>query len=310
MRSKIATKRLITAGVLPIKMLQAEALPKETTSRRLELVKEVCAHIREDPASKITLADLGRRFGVSPYHLQRTFAEVMGISPRRYIEECRVALLKLRLAKGEPVIGALRGAGYSSHSWLYKDSRVKLGMTPANYKAGGAGRLVMYAVGDSSLGRLLVAATSHGICSVNVGEDDARLVDALRQEYPKARIVRSAKAASFLRRVEAHLQGQVVKLPLDIRGTDFQRRVWVALTLIPLGSTNCYCGVAAMIGEPKAARAVANACASNPVPLIIPCHRVVRCRGQGVGGYKLGVPRKKALLAKERSLAGAGQGSA
>ena len=114
----------------------------------------------------------------------------MGISPRRYIEECRVALLKLRLARGEPVIGALRGAGYSSHSWLYKDSRVKLGMTPANYKSGGAGRLLMYAIGDSKLGRLLVAATSHGICSVNVGEDDARLVDSLRQEYPKARIVR------------------------------------------------------------------------------------------------------------------------
>jgi len=290
-------------------MLQAEALSSETRSRRLGLVKEVCAYIREDPASRMTLADLGRRFGVSPFYLQRTFVEVMGISPRRYLEECRVALLKLRLARGEPVIGALRGAGYSSHSWLYKDSRVKLGMTPANYKAGGAGRLVMYAIGDSKLGRLLVAATSHGICSVNVGEDDARLVDALRQEYPKARIVRSAKAARFVRGIEAHLQGQAVKLPLDIRGTDFQRRVWMAITLIPVGSTDCYCGVAKMIGEPKAARAVANACASNPVPLIIPCHRVVRCRGQGVGGYRLGVPRKKALLAKERSLAAAGQGS-
>jgi len=286
-------------------MLQTEALPSRTNSRRLDLVREVCGYIRENPTSRVTLADLGRKFGVSPFHLQRTFAEVMGISPRRYLEECRVAVLKLRLARGEPVIGALRGAGYSSHSWLYKDSRVKLGMTPADYKAGGAGRLVMYAIGDSRLGRLLVATTSHGICSVNVGEDDAKLVEALKQEYPKARIVRSERAARFVRGLNRHLQGQAVKLPLDIRGTDFQLRVWTALRLIPVGSTCSYSQVAAMIGEPRAARAVANACASNPVPLIIPCHRVIRNDG-GIGGYGLGVPRKRALLAKEHSLAAAG----
>ncbi len=290
-------------------MLQAEALPSDATSRRLDLVKEVCGYIRENPTSKVTLEDLSKKFGVSPYHLQRTFVDVMGISPRRYLEECRVALLKLRLARGEPVIGALRGAGYSSHSWLYKDSRVKLGMTPANYKAGGAGRLVMYAIGDSRLGRLLVATTSHGICSVNVGEDDGELVGALRREFPKARIVRSRKAARFVRGLNRRLQGQAVKLPLDIRGTDFQLRVWTALRLIPVGSTRSYSEVAAMIGEPRAARAVANACASNPVPLIIPCHRVIRNDG-GVGGYGLGVPRKRSLLAKERALASAGRGSA
>jgi AraC family transcriptional regulator, regulatory protein of adaptative response / methylated-DNA-[protein]-cysteine methyltransferase len=289
-------------------MLQAEALPSETTSKRLGLVKEVCGYIRENPASKITLADLAGRFGVSPYHLQRTFVDVMGISPRRYLEECRVAILKLRLARGEPVVGALRAAGYSSHSWLYEDSRVKLGMTPANYKAGGVGRLVMYATGDSRLGRLLVAATSHGICSVNVGEDDGELVEALRREYPRARIVRSARAARFVRGLNRRLQGQAVKLPLDVRGTDFQLRVWTALRLIPVGSTRSYSEVAAMIGEPRAARAVANACASNPVPLIIPCHRVIKNDGS-VGGYALGVTRKKALLAKELSLALVGRGS-
>lgn len=285
-------------------MLQVEGPHSETASRRVDLVKEVCGHLRDNPASKITLTDLGMRFGVSPYHLQRTFVDVMGISPRRYLEECRVALLKLRLARGEPVIGALRGAGYSSHSWLYKDSRVKLGMTPADYKAGGAGRLVMYAIGDSRLGRLLVAATSHGICSVNVGEDDRELVKALRREYPRARIVRSGRAARFVRGLNRRLQGQAVKLPLDVRGTDFQLRVWTALRLIPLGSTRSYSEVAEMIGEPRAARAVANACASNPVPLIIPCHRVIRNDG-AIGGYALGVHRKRALLAKERSLASA-----
>ena len=281
--------------------LQSQTFSPGPASRRAELVKEVCGYIRENPASKIKLDDLGRRFGVSPYHLQKTFVDVMGISPRRYLEECRVALLKLRLARGEPVIGALRGTGYSSHSWLYKDSKVMLGMTPANYKAGGVGRIVMYAIGDSRLGRLLVAATSHGVCSVNVGEDDHKLEEALRKEYPNARIVKSKRARRFLVGVNRHLQGQEVKLPLDVRGTDFQLRVWTALTTIPLGSTCSYSDVAKMIGEPRAVRAVANACGSNPVPLIIPCHRVIRKDGS-LGGYGLGVPRKKTLLAKERLL--------
>ena len=276
----------------------------EATNSRAELVKTVCSYIRENSASRMDLASLGKRFGISPYHLQRTFVDVMGISPRRYLEECRVSLLKLRLAKGEPVVGALRGTGYSSHSWLYKDSKVKLGMTPANYKAGGEGRVVSYAIGDSSLGRLLVAATSHGICSINVGMDDGELVTLLKREYPKARIVKSGKASSFLSGVKDHLNGQQVKLPLDLQGTDFQLRVWAALRTIPIGSTRSYSDVAEMIGEPAAVRAVANACGANPVPLIVPCHRVVRKDGS-LGGYRLGIPRKKALLAKERMLASA-----
>ena len=300
---KITTKRLITrrSPVDQEKMQSETTAPVENT-RRLELVGEVCRYIQENPASKITLADLGRRFGVSPYHLQRTFMSVMGISPRKYLEECRVALLKLRLARGESVLGALRGTGYSSQSWLYKDSRVKLGMTPADYKAGAPGSLVKYAIGNSTLGRLLVASTSHGICSVDLGNDDDALVKGLRKEYPRARVVRSKKAVRLLAGVRAHLRGQEVKLPLDIRGTDFQLRVWTALREIPLGSTRSYSEVAEMIGEPKAVRAVANACGSNPVPLIIPCHRVIRKDGS-LGGYGLGIGRKRALLARERSLA-------
>jgi AraC family transcriptional regulator of adaptative response/methylated-DNA-[protein]-cysteine methyltransferase len=246
----------------------------------------------------MTLADLGQRFGISPYHLQRTFVEVMGISPRKYQEECRISLLKIRLAKGESVVNALRGAGYSSHSWLYKDSRIKLGMTPAKYKAGGAGAKVMYAIGESRLGRLLVAATRHGICSINVGDDDGRLLASLKREYPNAKLVRSKAAEDLMEGVNHHLQGQEVKLPLDIRGTDFQLRVWTALQLIPLGETRSYGEVARMIGEPRAVRAVANACGTNPVPLIIPCHRVIRSDGS-LGGYGLGLPRKKMLLEKE-----------
>ncbi len=273
-----------------------------TEPARLELVKRVCAYIQENPSSKATLRSLGQRFGVSPYHLQRVFTEVMGISPRRYVEECRVALLKLRLAKGESVVGALRGTGYSSPSWLYKDSRSKLGMTPADYKSGGSGRLITYATGDSNLGRLLVAATSRGICTVNLGRDDGELLETLRKEYPKARIVKSRSPADLLSGVRAHLKGQEVKLPLDIRGTDFQLRVWKAIQQIPIGSTRSYSEVAAMIGEPSAVRAVANACGSNPVPLIIPCHRVIRKDGS-LGGYGLGLPRKRALLTREKSMA-------
>jgi AraC family transcriptional regulator, regulatory protein of adaptative response / methylated-DNA-[protein]-cysteine methyltransferase len=280
--------------------MQSE-VPSATSSRRLKLVDEVCAYIKSNPAAKVTLADLGLRFGISPYHLQKTFVDVMGISPRKYVEECRVALLKLRLAKGEPVVGALRATGYSSQSWLYKDSRIKLGMTPADYKAGGSGTTMMFAIGDSTLGRMLVAATSHGICSVNVGDDDKTLIDRLRSEYPRATLERSERAERFLEGVRSHLRGQGVKLPLDIRGTDFQLKVWTAIQQIPLGSTRTYSEIAESIGEPAAVRAVANACGSNPVPLIIPCHRVVRKDGS-LGGYGLGIGRKKTLLKEERTL--------
>ncbi len=268
--------------------------------KRLKLVNDVCDYIRRDPAARITLGDLGKRFGVSPYHLQRVFVEVMGISPRKYVEECRVGILKLRLANGEPIVSAIRGTGYSSQSWLYKDSRSKLGMTPADYKAGGPGKTVMYATGDSSLGRMLVAATENGICSVNVGENDEALLETLRREYRKARIIRSEQAERLLEGVRAHLRGQRVKLPLDLRGSEFQLKVWAAIRQIPPGSTRTYSEIAEMIGEPTAVRAVANACGSNPVPLIVPCHRVIRKDGS-LGGYGLGVDRKKELLASEHA---------
>lgn len=270
--------------------------------RRAELVRDVCDYIKENPTSRITLQGLGELFGVSPYHLQRVFVGVMGLSPRRYLEECRLSVLKLHLAKGEPVLDALRGTGYSSQSWLYGDSRVRLGMTPGTYRSGGLGASIEYATGDCPLGRLLVAATDHGICSVNVGANDHELEKRLRTEFPKAQIAKGRKARRFLDGVGRHLSGQRVNLPLDLQGTDFQLRVWAALQRIPLGETRSYSDVAEMIGRPRAIRAVANACATNPVPLIVPCHRVVRKDGS-LGGYGLGLPRKKALLSNERILA-------
>jgi AraC family transcriptional regulator of adaptative response/methylated-DNA-[protein]-cysteine methyltransferase len=272
------------------------------STRKTELVKRVCDYIRKNSTSRITLQSLGREFGISPFHLQRIFSEVMGISPRRYLEECRLNNLRLRLARGEPVINALRGAGYSSQSWLYEDSRRRLGMTPATYRNGGPGTLISYATGDSSLGRLLVATTDHGICSVKVGRSDEELLRALEKEFPKAQIERAKKAKRFLDALNDHLNGQEVSFPIDIRGTDFQLRVWTALRNIPLGETRSYSDVAEMVGEPLAVRAVANACASNPVPLIISCHRVIRKDGS-LGGYGLGIGRKKTLLSRERILA-------
>ena len=278
-------------------------MPRGTT-RNAELVRSICDYIRENSASKVTLRGLGTRFGVSPFHLQRVFSDVMGMSPRKYLEEYRLSELRHRLAKGEPVIRALRGTGYSSQSWLYEDSRTRLGMTPATYRNGAPGTRIVYTTGDSSLGRLLVAATEHGICSVKAGRSDPELLRDLQREFPKARIERGKGASRFLEALNDHLSGQEVKLPVDVRGTDFQLKVWSALRDIPLGETRSYSEVAEMIGVPRAVRAVANACASNPVPLIIPCHRVIRKDGS-LGGYGLGIGRKKVLLSAERRLAAA-----
>ncbi|HXW94818.1 MAG TPA: methylated-DNA--[protein]-cysteine S-methyltransferase [Nitrososphaerales archaeon] len=271
-------------------------------SRNAGLVGRICNYIRENSASKITLQSLGVRFGMSPFHLQRVFSEMMGMSPRKYLEECRLHDLKSRLAKGEPVVNAIRGTGYSAQSWLYEDSRTRLGMTPATYRNGGPGVLITYATGDSPLGRLLVAATEHGVCSVKAGRNDDELVRSLRKEFPRAQISRGRRARRLLDDLKDHLRGQEVKLPVDVRGTDFQLKVWMALRDIPLGETRSYSDMARIIGEPKAVRAVANACACNPVPLVIPCHRVIRKDGS-LGGYGLGIGRKKTLLTNERALA-------
>jgi len=284
--------------------LQRVVSESGSSAKNAELVRNICDYIRANSKSKITLEGLGREFGLSPFHLQRTFSDVMGMSPRKYLEECRLNDLRSRLTKGEPVITALRGTGYSAQSWLYEDSRTRLGMTPGTYRNGAPGTFITYATGDSSIGRILVATTEHGICSVKAGTKDEDLIKALKKEFPKAQFARGRKASQFLEALNDHLNGQEVKLPVEVRGTDFQLRVWAALSDIPLGETRSYSDVAEMIGEPRAVRAVANACASNPVPLIIPCHRVIRKDGS-LGGYGLGINRKEVLLSTERRLAAA-----
>ncbi len=275
-----------------------------TPAPDVALAQRVCAAIdagEDDPEGDVSLAALGVSLGVSPFHLQRTFRRVMGITPRQYAEAARTRRFKAELRAGDDVTGAIYDAGYGSASRAYERSGATLGMTPGAYKRGGAGMTVRYATAESPLGRLLVAATGRGVCAITLGEDDAELTDALAREYPAATRERDdVGLGAHLAAVLAHLRGEQPRLdlPLDVQATAFQWRVWESLRAIPTGETRSYRAVAASIGQPTAARAVARACATNPVALTIPCHRVVR-EGGNLGGYRWGIERKRALLARE-----------
>ncbi len=267
--------------------------------KKMELVEEICDHIRRNPTSRNSLSDLEEAFGINRYTLQKAFKKIMGISPRKYVEECRILALKRNLREGEPLPGAIYKAGYNSQSWLYDSGKSKLGMKPSSYRNGGQGTTINYLTGRCVLGTLIVAETDKGICALSIGDSEDVLVRSLYQEFPKATISRSEKVQPRLNSVLEYFDGQEVQLPMDLKGTDFQLRVWSALRSIPYGETRTYNEVAAMIGRPKAFRAVANACAANHVPLIVPCHRVVRSDGS-LGGYALGVERKRYLLEMEK----------
>ncbi len=287
------------AGYRPCRRCQPDrAVPEEPG---LALVQQICAYLAEphDPAP--TLQALGARFGWSPYHLQRTFKRIVGVTPRQYAAEQRLERFKDHLKDGQPVTAALYGAGFQSSSAAYTDAVDRLGMTPGQYRRGGDATPIAYATAPCALGRLLLAATDRGICAVRFGDSEASLVQVLSEEFPAADL-RQAEAdlGSWLAALLAYLDGQQtsVDLPLDVRATVFQRRVWEALRTIPYGTTRTYGEVAAAIGQPTAVRAVARACAANPAALVIPCHRVVRSDG-GLGGYRWGLARKQALLVQE-----------
>ena len=251
------------------------------------------------------LATLARRLGGSPYHLQRNFKRLVGVTPREYAEACRLGKVKRQLRGGRDVTDAIFEAGYASSSRFYERAVPKLGMAPSVYRRGGAGMTIRYAIVDTaspSLGRLLVGATERGVCAVAMGASDAELAAVLSREYPAATIVNDGGALrEWSRAIVAHLAGRRPRLdlPLDVQATAFQWQVWQALAAIPYGETRTYAEVAAAIGRPRAVRAVARACATNPVALAVPCHRVVPAQG-GEGGYRWGAERKKALLARER----------
>jgi AraC family transcriptional regulator of adaptative response/methylated-DNA-[protein]-cysteine methyltransferase len=224
------------------------------------------------------------------------------MTPRQNAEACRLDRLKARLKEGDNVTTALYEAGYSSSSRLYEQAPERLGMTPATYRRGGAGARISYTIGDSPLGRLLVAATERGLCFVSLGDADAPLEGALAGEYPAAALERDdGRLGAWLGAIAHHLSGEQpqLDLPLDVRATAFQWRVWEALKAIPYGDTRTYRQIAEALGDRKAARAVGRACATNPVAVVIPCHRAVREDG-GMGGYRWGLERKRALLAQEK----------
>ena len=249
------------------------------------------------------LATLARRAGSSPYHFLRNFTRIVGVTPRAYAEARRFQSVKRHLRSEGTVTTAFLEAGYASSSRFYEGAASRLAMTPSAYRAGGAGETIRYGTAASVLGRVLIAATDRGVCNVALGDDDAALVASLRAEYPRAQIEKvPAMLRATLAQVTEHLAGRRPRLdlPLDVRATAFQRQVWEALKAIPSGETRTYGEVARAVGRPSASRAVARACASNPVALVVPCPRVVPASG-GPGGYRWGRERKVRLLAGERS---------
>ena len=275
-------------------------------SPRLEMVKAVCRHIEQHLDEPVTLARLGAAFHQSPFHLQRTFKAVLGVTPRAYADSCRMNQLKRHLQAGHNVTRAMYDAGYSSSSRLYERTASHLGMTPDKYRRGAIAASIRYTCSDSPLGRMLVAATDKGVCAIQFANSDDELEHGLRHEFPFA-IRRRDDAAlqSWKQNLLRQMGGEKPNssLPLDIQATAFQRRVWSQLQKIPFGSTRSYGQVAKAMGRPSASRAVARACATNPVAVAIPCHRVVRGDGD-LGGYRWGLERKKTLLETERPASG------
>jgi AraC family transcriptional regulator of adaptative response/methylated-DNA-[protein]-cysteine methyltransferase len=280
---------------------------------RTEAVARVCRAIEkqidavdtlaasEANGAQLTLTALSSSAGMSPHQLERAFRSVMGISPRQYADARRMRRLKSKLKKGDDVTTALYDAGFGSSSRLYERAPAQLGMTPATYRQGGQGMKIAYTIVPSPLGRLLVGATDRGISALYLGKDDAALESSLHQEYPRAEIRRDRNGlAQWLGKILEHLRGREpnLDLPTDVQATAFQRRVWEELRKIPYGATRTYSQVARAIGRPTAIRAVARACATNPVSVVVPCHRVVREDGN-LAGYRWGLDRKRALLQHE-----------
>jgi AraC family transcriptional regulator, regulatory protein of adaptative response / methylated-DNA-[protein]-cysteine methyltransferase len=283
--------------------------PKATGgSRQIEMVKAVCRYIEQHLDEPVTLGRLGEAFHQSPFHLQRSFKAVLGISPRAYADSCRVNQLKRNLQAGHSVTRAMYDAGYSSSSRLYERTASQLGMTPDKYRRGAVAAPIRYTVSDSPLGRMLIAATDKGICAIQFADSDDELEHGLRHEFPFA-IRRRDDAAMqpWKHNLLRQMQGERLhsSLPLDIQATAFQRKVWTYLQSIPFGDTRSYGAVAKAIGQPTASRAVARACATNPVAVAIPCHRVVREDGD-MAGYRWGLERKETLLQIEKGRVSAG----
>jgi AraC family transcriptional regulator, regulatory protein of adaptative response / methylated-DNA-[protein]-cysteine methyltransferase len=273
-----------------------------TGNTESDSVKAICRFIEQHLDEPMTLGRLAKEFHQSPFHLQRRFKAVLGIAPREYADSCRLKMLKRNLQAGDSVTRAMYDAGYGSSSRLYERTASQLGMTPDKYRRGAIAASIRYTIADSPLGRMLIAATERGICSIQLARTDGELIEGLKREFPFAvRRPDDGELQAWVSTLLHHLRGKDLNssLPLDIRATAFQRKVWQYLQSIPFGETKSYIEVAKAIGKPRACRAVARACATNPVAIAIPCHRVVREDGS-MGGYRWGLKRKQALLEMER----------
>jgi AraC family transcriptional regulator of adaptative response/methylated-DNA-[protein]-cysteine methyltransferase len=289
------------AGFRPCKRCR----PNETglEGRRAAAVAKACALIdaADDMPSLETLAEA---VGLSRFHFHRIFKSVTGLTPKAYADGRRAQRVRAELARSETVTEAIYGAGFNSNGRFYAESDHLLGMTPSEFRAGGNGNLIRFAVGECSLGSILVAATAKGVCAIEFGDDPDALVRGLQDRFPNAKLVGGEPAfEQMVARVVGFIETatQSLDLPLDIRGTAFQKRVWTAIRDIPPGATATYSELAQRIGHPTASRAVAQACAANTLAVAIPCHRVVR-RDGGPSGYRWGAERKQSLLRREGAL--------
>ena len=294
----ISTADAERAGFRPCKRCKPDRLP--LAEQHAAKVVELC-RLLENADEVSSLEALAERAGMSPYHLHRVFKSITGVTPRAYAAAHRASRVRAELGRSSTVTDAIYDAGYGSNGRFYEESNQVLGMTPTSYRAGGANTAIRFAIGECSLGSILVAASERGVCAILMGDDPDTLARDLQDRFPRATLIGGdtafehlvAKVVGF---VEAPRLG--LDLPLDVRGTAFQQRVWRALREIPAGATTSYSDIASRIGTPQSVRAVAQACAANPLAVAIPCHRVVRHDG-GLSGYRWGVERKRALLDRE-----------
>lgn len=287
------------AGFHPCRRCHPRQVPPP--DQRAVLVLQVCRWL-EEAGTAPALKDLAARLGVSSYSIRRSFKALTGVTPHQYATLHRIQQFKREVRNSSHVAPALYEAGYGSSSRLYEKAAHWLGMTPDIYRRGGKDMVIQYTIVDSYLGRMLVAATPQGICVVSFGEEDAGLEEALRKEYPHASaIYRENSLQEWVEALSDYLDGRrpALDLPLDVQATAFQWQVWNELRKIPRGETRTYRQIAEALGQPKAARAVGHACATNPVAVVNPCHRVVRSDGR-LGGYRWGLKRKEMLLERER----------
>lgn len=272
-----------------------------TVNPQIEIILQACELIETE--ENISLENLAEELKISPYHLQRTFKEIIGVSPKKYAENLRLEKFKNEIKQGSDVVTAMYESGYGSSSRLYENITDKLGMTPKTYQKGGKGMKIEYAITNCELGKMLVARTEKGVCALTFGDDENFLLEKLALEYPNAEITKNeTNLKEYVEEILQNLAGKNkrIVLPIDVKATAFQMQVWDALRKIPYGETLSYKQVAESLGNPKAVRAVARACATNKVAVVIPCHRVVGSNGS-LSGYRWGIERKKKLLETEKN---------